>query len=96
MLLGRRAEREALDRVFAAVQTGRGPGLVLRREAGIGKPALLAYASESAADFRVAKTAGVESETELPYGALHQLRLPIFDRLERLPQAQVKRCDTYD
>jgi hypothetical protein len=96
MLLGRRAEREALDRVFAAVQTGRGPGLVLRREAGIGKSALLEYTIESAADFRVAKAEGVESETELPYAAVHQLRLPILDRLERLPRAQAKRCDTYD
>src|SRR5207245_2578112 len=86
MLLGRRAEREALDRVFAAVRTGRSQVLVLRGEPGIGKTALLEYAVDQAADFRIVRAAGVESEMELPYAALHQLCLPILDRLERLPR----------
>jgi DNA-binding CsgD family transcriptional regulator len=88
MLRGRRAEREALDRVFAAVRTGRSDVLVLRGEPGIGKTALLEYAVEQAPDFRIVRAAGVESEMELPYAALHQLCLPILDRLERLPRPQ--------
>ena len=88
MLRGRRAEREALDRVFAAVRTGRSQVLVLRGEPGIGKTALLEYAVDQAADFRIVRAAGVESEMELPYAALHQLCLPILDRLERLPRPQ--------
>src|SRR5438132_12482743 len=88
MLRGRRAEREALDRVFAAVRTGRSQVLVLRGEPGIGKTALLEYAVDQAADFRIVRAAGVESEMELPYAALHQLCLTILDRLERLPRPQ--------
>ena len=88
MLRGRRAEREALDRVFAAVRTGRSQVLVLLGEPGIGKTALLEYAVDQAADFRIVRAAGVESEMELPYAALHQLCLPILDRLERLPRPQ--------
>ena len=88
MLRGRRAEREALDRLFAAVRTGRSQVLVLDGEPGIGKTALLEYAVDQAADFRIARAAGIESEMELPYAALHQLCLPILDRLERLPRPQ--------
>src|SRR5256885_944280 len=88
MLRGRRAEREALDRLFAAVRTGRSQVLVLQGEPGIGKPALLEYAVERADDFRIARAAGIESEMELPYAALHQLCLPILDRLEHLPRPQ--------
>src|SRR5216683_2502750 len=88
MLRGRRAEREALDQLFAAVRNGRSQVLVLRGEAGIGKTALLGYAIEGAADFHVVRAAGVESEMELPYAALHQLCLSILDRLERLPRPQ--------
>src|SRR2546428_3337513 len=88
MLRGRRAEREALDRAFAAVRTGRSQVLVLRGEPGIGKTALLEYALEQAPDFGIVRAAGVESEMELPYAALHQLCLSILDRLERLPPPQ--------
>src|SRR5438309_8057951 len=88
MLRGRRAEREALDRVFAAVRTGRSQVLVLHGDPGIGKTALLEYAVEQASDFRIARASGVESEMELPYAALHQLCMPILDRLERLPRPQ--------
>jgi DNA-binding CsgD family transcriptional regulator len=88
MLRGRRAEREALDRVFAAVRTGRSQVLVLHGDPGIGKTALLEYAVEQATDFRIARASGVESEMELPYAALHQLCMPILDRLERLPRPQ--------
>jgi DNA-binding CsgD family transcriptional regulator len=88
MLRGRRAERETLDRVFATVRTGSSQVLVLHGDPGIGKTALLEYAVEQADDFRIARASGVESERELPYAALHQLCLPILDRLERLPRPQ--------
>ena len=46
---------------------------MLRGEAGIGKTALLDYLHAHASSCRIARAAGVESEMELAYGALHQL-----------------------
>jgi hypothetical protein len=87
-LRGRRDECAALDDLFAAARAGRSETLVLRGEAGIGKTALLDYAVASAPDFRVLRVAGVESEMELPFAALHQLCAPLHDWLDRLPGPQ--------
>jgi DNA-binding CsgD family transcriptional regulator len=87
-LRGRRNERAALDELLAAARAGRGGTRVLRGEAGIGKTALLEYAVESAPDFHVLRVAGVESEMELPFAALHQLCAPLHDWLDRLPGPQ--------
>ena len=54
----------------------------------MGKTALLDYAVESASDLRVVRAAGVESEMELAFAALHQLCGPMLDRLGRLPGPQ--------
>lgn len=61
---------------------------MLRGEAGIGKTALLDFASARASGFRTARVAGVESEMELPFAALQQLCAPLFDCLGRLPVPQ--------
>src|SRR3954463_36877 len=88
MLRGRRDERVALDGLLEEARAGRSGVLVLRGEAGIGKTALLDHASESASDFRVVRTAGVESEMELAFAALHQLCAPLLEWVERLPGPQ--------
>src|SRR5712692_8574652 len=88
MLVDRRTERSALDSLIASARGGLGSALVLRGEPGIGKTALLEYAIESASGFRVARAAGVESEMELAFAALHQLCAPMLDRIERLPGPQ--------
>ena len=88
MLLGRRTECEALDRLLEGVRAGRSVALVVRGEPGVGKTALLESAIESGSDLRVARAVGVESEMELAYAALHQLCAPMLDRLERLPAPQ--------
>src|SRR5256886_8569964 len=88
MLWGGRQQCTALDGVLAEVRAGRGGVLVIRGEAGIGKPALLDYAAETAPDFRAARAEGVESEMELPFAALHQLCGPMLSRLGRLPGPQ--------
>jgi DNA-binding CsgD family transcriptional regulator len=88
MLRGRRSECDTLDGLLGGVRSGRSAVLVVRGEAGVGKTALLDYAVESAPDLRVVRAAGVESEMELPFAALHQLCGPILDRLERLPGPQ--------
>ncbi len=88
MLWGRRQQCEALDGLLAEVRAGRSRALVVRGEPGIGKTALLGYAAETAQDFQVARAAGVESEMELPFAALHQLCGPMLSRLDRLPGPQ--------
>ena len=87
-LRGRRAEREALDRLIANARAGTSGVLVLRGEAGVGKTALLDYLVAHASGSRVVRAAGVESEMELAFAALHQLCMPFLDRLDRLPGPQ--------
>ncbi len=87
-LRGRDEERRALDRLLEDVRAGAGKALVVRGEPGVGKTALLEYAMESASHFRVARAAGVESEMEFAYAALHQLCAPMLDRAECLPGPQ--------
>jgi DNA-binding CsgD family transcriptional regulator len=88
MLLGRRNERAVLDGLLEGVRAGRSGALVLRGESGVGKTALLGYAGEPAAGLRIVRAAGVESEMELAFAALHQLCGPILDGLELLPAPQ--------
>jgi DNA-binding CsgD family transcriptional regulator/tetratricopeptide (TPR) repeat protein len=87
-LFGRRGEREVLGGLLEQVRDGRSAVLVVRGEAGAGKTALLDYAVQEAADLRVARAVGVESEMELAFAALHQLCGPLLDRLDRLPGPQ--------
>src|SRR6201987_739608 len=88
VLRGRREESAVLDRLVRDAQAGRSGALVLRGEAGIGKTALLDYAIESAADLRLLRAAGFESEMELAFATLHQLCAPVLDRLDGLPGPQ--------
>src|SRR5215468_10938011 len=44
--------------------------------------------AEAAADMRVARAAGAESEMELAFAGVHQLCAPLLDRLEGLPGPQ--------
>src|SRR3954465_10493666 len=87
-LLGRRSERQTLDRLLEAVRGGESRALVVRGEPGVGKTALLEYAIDSASELRVVRAVGVESEMELAFAGLQQLCAPLLDRLERLPGPQ--------
>ena len=88
VLRGRRDECEVLDRLVAAVRAGHSGVLVLHGEAGAGKTALLDYLAAHAAQCRIARAAGIESETDLPFAGLHQLCAPFLDRLGQLPGPQ--------
>lgn len=88
MLIGRGAERARIDELLDAARAGRGAALVVRGEPGIGKTALLDYAAERAERFRVLRALGVESESELPFAALHELLGPLLSELGSLPEAQ--------
>jgi predicted ATP-dependent serine protease len=87
-LLNREAERAALDGLLEDLRSGRGRALVVRGEAGVGKSALLEYLTGAAADMRVTRAAGMESEMELAFAGVHQLCAPLLDRLEGLPGPQ--------
>jgi DNA-binding CsgD family transcriptional regulator len=87
-LLNREGERAALDGLLEDLRSGRGRALVVRGEAGVGKSALLEYVAGAAADMRVARAAGVESEVELAFAGLHLLCAPLLDRLDGLPGPQ--------
>jgi DNA-binding CsgD family transcriptional regulator len=88
MLVGRSVETAAIGELLAGARAGRSGVLVLRGEAGIGKSALLEEAARRAEGFTVLRGAGVESESELAYAALHQILRPVLDRIERLPEPQ--------
>ncbi|MFI6322426.1 AAA family ATPase [Nonomuraea sp. NPDC050556] len=88
MLHGRDAEQGEIDRLLAAARTGRSGVLALTGEAGIGKSALLDHAAARAPGWPVLRTAGVESEAELPFSALHLLFTPVRDHVAKLPEAQ--------
>src|SRR5215471_8719420 len=77
-LVDRQRERQALDSLVQDLRSGRGQALVVRGEAGVGKSALLEYVAGAAADMRVARAVGTESEMELAFASLHLLcaRLP--------------------
>ena len=87
-LVDRGVECARLDQVLADARTGASAAVVLRGEAGVGKSALLEHLLTHAAGCQVVRAAGVESEMELPFAALHQLCLPFLDELGRLPGPQ--------
>ena len=87
-LVDRHAECGVLDRLMEAVRAGESQALVVSGEAGVGKTALLEYLAEQASGCRLARVAGVQSEMELPFAALHQLCAPMLDNLQRLPAPQ--------
>ena len=88
VLLGRRTERAAIDRVLNAVRSGLSDTLVLRGGPGTGKSTLLKYAVEAAPDLRVSRIAGVESEITMEFAGLHQLLVPCLPQLDDLPPPQ--------
>ena len=89
-LVDRDAERDTLDGFVAAVRAGESRALVVSGESGVGKTALLDYLAGQASGCRVVRIAGVQSEMELAFAALHQLCVPLLDSLTRLP---VPQCD---
>lgn len=89
-LVGRRTEREAVERLLADARAGRSGALTVRGEAGVGKTALLEYARTVAdgSGFRVESAVGVEAETQFAFGALHHFLAPVLGRVGSLPEPQ--------
>ncbi len=61
---------------------------------GVGKSALLEYLKRSATGMRMLRAVGVESEMELAFATLHQLCVPLLDRLKELPAPQRDALET--
>ena len=90
-LVGRRAERDSVERLLDGARAGRSGVLVVRGEAGIGKTALVDHTHRLAiaAGFQVHSATGVKSETRFAYAGLHQLCAPLLDEHETaLPDFQ--------
>jgi AAA ATPase domain len=85
---GRTSECQVLDGLLEDVRGGGSAALVIRGEAGVGKTALLRYATGKATGFRIVQLSGVEAEMELPFAGLQQLCAPMVDQLPVLPGPQ--------
>ncbi|WP_029118146.1 helix-turn-helix transcriptional regulator [Mycobacterium sp. URHB0044] len=87
-LRGRANECETLRGLISTVRSGRCQVLVLRGEAGVGKTALLGYASAVATGFSSIQVTGVQSDMELAFAGLQQLCAPLMDHEDELPEPQ--------
>jgi DNA-binding CsgD family transcriptional regulator len=88
MLLGRKDERLALDRLLAQAREGRSGVLAFVGEPGIGKTALLEHAAASANGMRILRARGIESEAVIPFAGLSELLRPALSALDRIPAPQ--------
>ena len=88
ILVGRAAERAAIDDLLRDAEGGVAGALLLAGPPGIGKSALVQYAIHAASDFRVLHLVGVESEMTFGYAAVHQLVFLLLDCLAELPEPQ--------
>ena len=94
-LVGRVDELAQLYGLIDAIGR-RGGATIVRGEAGIGKSALLAAARDRAEHqgVTVVSTTGALAESQLAFAGLHQLLLPLLDRLDVLPDPQRRALET--
>src|SRR5262245_9185478 len=90
MFVGREVERAQIEHLLREAREGHGCALLVRGEAGVGKTALLEQALEGAADFRILRAFGVESEAELAFAAVHELVGPVVGLIDGLPDPQAR------
>ncbi|WP_280275956.1 AAA family ATPase [Nocardia wallacei] len=89
MLYGRDKEQNALVAlVDRAHTTGCGAVVSLHGEPGIGKTALLDHLAAAVSETSVLRATSAEAEADFGYATLHQLLLPVLDRVDRLPAPQ--------
>ena len=79
-----------MGQLLDSARSGRGRVLALVGEPGIGKSALLDRACEQAADMRVLRARGVQSESHIPFAGLAELLRPALFLLDRLPGPQAE------
>jgi DNA-binding CsgD family transcriptional regulator len=88
MLFGRSRECEQLDRLIDHSRAGKSGAVLLRGEAGIGKSALCAYATERAGDMTVLAARGAPTESELAFSGLADVLRPVLSLRGELPEPQ--------
>jgi DNA-binding CsgD family transcriptional regulator len=88
VLYGRDPERARVGELLDGARSLRSAVLVISGEPGVGKSALLEEARDLADGMTILSGGGVESETHLPFAALHQIVRPVLHYVESLPQTQ--------
>jgi DNA-binding CsgD family transcriptional regulator len=87
-VLGREHELARLEDVLESARIGAGGALVLRGEPGVGKSLLLSTVTNAAEDFAVLAATGMQSESDLAFGALSALLRPLLTGIDALPAVQ--------
>ncbi|MFI1290885.1 hypothetical protein ACH4VM_20850 [Streptomyces sp. NPDC020792] len=82
-----------MNDLVAEVRGGRSVVRVVRREAGIGKTALLDHLAAHVSDCRTIRAGGSEAEMELPFAGLHQRVAPLLDDIDHLFTPQREALD---
>src|SRR3954447_11082 len=90
MLHGRGREQDRIGALLDGAWALRGSSLVLRGEPGVGKSSLLRDTVDRAEGMQVLSTQGIESESPLPFAALHRLLRPVMGHANRLPAPQAQ------
>ncbi|MEP7054852.1 MAG: ATP-binding protein, partial [Actinomycetota bacterium] len=90
MLHGRDVERTRLAMLLDEARQARAGALVVRGDAGVGKSALLDDLVAMSPGVLVLRTQGLESESPLPFAALHRLLRPLTDLVDQLPVPQAR------
>ena len=89
-LVGREDERARLAALLDAARAGSSGVLLLSGPAGIGKTALLRWATGEAGGFAVLRARGMESESDIPFAGLAELVTPLLARLDAIPRVQAE------
>ena len=88
MLVGRAQEQARIDALLEHARSGVSGSAIIRGEPGIGKSALLRYATDRAEGMTVLSATGIEAESELPYSGLSELLLPVLELMGEAPLPQ--------
>ena len=91
MLVGRRAERAALQSLVEGAASGEGGALLLTGEPGMGKTVLLdKIAARATGDVTTLRASGRESDSDLPFAVLAELLRPAEREIDALPGPQAR------
>lgn len=87
-VLGREPELAQLSELLERARRGAGGALVVRGDPGVGKSLLITAATAAAPDFTLLSVAGVQSESDLAFGALSAVLHPLLAGIDELPAVQ--------